>query len=318
MGVIKRIFYELLYPRRPYWTANVYGFGRWIRRYGYYPPFLPLCIYTDHAPGESVQPHFKHEIESSAPVQFYHSKDRVDSWRAKYSKPCYTLHSPFVFARKVLGIQRQEGAVGTIYFLAHTTPSLIDHKSPLDYSMEINAIPDQYKPITICLHYHDMNKGLGDVYESLGHRVICMGEPYDQKFTERFLRELSGYKYCISNLFGSYALYATEMGVPFGLHGTPPDIENVSDPNFEKGQLDSYLHTGYYQKAMALFGGLPSEEVSGDATRFALRYLGVEAGVSRQYMSLILYRSLLEWVFFGAFGFLWRFYIKARRKGGVV
>lgn len=316
MNLFRKIFNEILYPRRPYWTANVYGFGLWIRRYGYFPPFLPLCIYTDHAPGESAQPHFKHEIESTAPVQFYHSQDRVDSWRAQYKKPCYTLYSPFVFARKVLNIQRQANAAGTVYFLAHTTPSLTDHKSPSDYSREINDIPDKYKPITICLHYHDINKGVGKVYESLGHKVICMGDPYDQRFTERFLRTLSEYKYCVSNLFGSYALYATEMGVPFGLHGAPPDIENVSDSNFEKGRLDSYQHTKYYRRAMELYAGLPAEHVSSEEMTFARFYLGVNNGISRCHMAFVLYSNLLKWVIASPYKFLKEFILKCLGRVG--
>lgn len=39
---------ELKRRLMPFWTAEVYGLGVQIRKYGYYPRCLPLCIDTDH------------------------------------------------------------------------------------------------------------------------------------------------------------------------------------------------------------------------------------------------------------------------------
>lgn len=287
---------RLLYPIKPYWTANIYGFGKWIRLYGYYPPGLPLCIYTDHGPGENNELPSPHELACPAPVQFYHSARKVEKWRAMSSKPCYVLHSPFVFARRSLGIEHSTTAVGTLFFVAHSTPSIDAYKPVEVYDREIRALPERYHPVTVCLHIHDVSKGVGEQFAALGYPVVTAGDSLDQRFTERFYLILSNYKYVVSDLFGSYALYATEMGIPFGLYGMVPEYENKCDPNVEQGVYRSYRDTPYYKRALKLFGHLPGEEVTEDQLEFATYHLGIKDGVSRAEMALILYKSLFSWL----------------------
>ena len=291
-----KVWNRLLYPIKPYWTANIYGFGKWVRRYGYYPPGLPLCIYTDHGPGENLELPSPHELGSSAPVQFYHSARKVDKWRTMSDKPCHVLYSPFVFARRSLGIGYNFEAVGTVYFVAHSTPSIEENKSIESYHREIASLPARYHPVTLCLHIHDIRKGIGELYSALGYSVVTAGDSLDQQFTERFYRILSNHKFAISNVFGSYGMYATEMGVPFGLYGTEPEYENKRDPNIEQGSYRSYRDTPYYKRAVELFGHLPTEEVTPEQLEFVTYYLGIETGVSRAQMASILYKSLVSWL----------------------
>ncbi len=212
------------------------------------------------------------------------------------NKPCHVLYSPFVFARRSLEITYNAKAVGTLYFPAHSTPSIDEKKSIESYHLEIASLPERYHPVTICLHIHDVRKGVGELYFALGYSVVTAGDARDQKFTERFYRILSNHKYAISNSFGSYALYATEMGVPFGLYGTEPEYENKRDPNIEQGPYRSYLDTPYYERAIELFGHLPTEEVTPEQLEFATYYLGINTGISRTQMASILYKSLFSWL----------------------
>lgn len=294
--IVALIANELLYPRKPYWTSSVYGFGKWIRIYGYYPPVLPLCIYTDHAPGETSNVHNAHEIDSTAPVQLYHSLRRVTAWKLRFKKPCYPLYSPFVFARTQLGIKPAPERTGSIYFLAHTTAFLEDNKSPVKYAEEIQQLPDIYKPITLCLHYHDVEKGMAETYRSFGFEVVTAGNPSSQNFPKNFYEILRTRKYSLSNMFGSYALYSIEMGIPFGLHGSGPLYFNKGDPNIEQGQYTSYLHSNYHQDAHRLFGSLPVNSITSSQAEFATYHLGLENGIGRREMSKVLYASLLVWV----------------------
>lgn len=254
---------------------------------------LPLCIYTDHGPGDAGP--FDHEIRSTAPVQFYHSPDGVERWRANYTKPCHVLYSPFVFARKHLQINRLDDAKGTLFFVAHSTESVHDRKSVEMYHHELSLLPERFMPVTICMHMHDIKKGLDADYRKLGYTVVSAGESLDQAFTERFYRILVLHRYVLSNIFGAYALYAVEMGLPFGLYGSPPSYLNVSDKNIEQGEYKSYQSTEYYKTAVKLFAGLPEEKISKEAHDFAARYLGITDGISRFEMAKVLYGSFFRW-----------------------
>jgi hypothetical protein len=295
INLLQKIAQRLIYPINPYWTANIYGFGKWIRRYGYYPPCLPLCIYTDHGPGDPGSSPYPHELQSSAPVQFYHTKSSVVRWMAVSQKPCYILYSPFVFARRTLGIERSNSACGTIFFVAHSTPSILENKAVDAYHRELSALPERFRPITICLHIHDVTKGLDKNYLDRGYRVVTAGDSLDQRFTGRFYRLLGQHKYALSNLFGSYGLYATEMGIPFGLYGTEPEYYNQADQNVEKGDYKSYRNTPFYQSAIKLFGHLPEERVTPEQLEFARYQLGVDDGITRDEMAHVLYKSLFVW-----------------------
>lgn len=274
----------------------MYGFGKWIRRYGYYPPVLPLCIYTDHGPGDNLSSPFLHELDSGAPAQFYHANMAVDRWQNVSEKPCYALYSPFVFARNKLGFKYNYNASGSVYFIAHSTPLIVENKGVDAYHQEIINLPHKYHPITICLHIHDVEKGLDLAYKKLGYRVVTAGDPFNQKFTEKFYELLTQHKYAISNLFGSYALYAVEMGMPFGLYGASPEYFNAGDSNVERGVYDSYENNPYYQQAMDLFGRLPDETVTSSQQIFAEINLGLIHGITRKEMAIVLYRSLFIWL----------------------
>ncbi len=295
INLLQKIVQRIIYPISPYWTANVYGFGKWIRRYGYYPPCLPLCIYTDHGPGDPGFSPYPHELQSSAPVQFYHTKSSAARWKDVSQKRCYILYSPFVFARHTLGIERSNSARGTIFFVAHSTPSILENKAVDTYHHELSALPERFRPITICLHIHDVTKGLDRKYLERGYQVVTAGDSLDQRFTERFYRLLGQHRYALSNLFGSYGLYATEMGIPFGLYGTEPEYHNQADPNIEKGDYKSYRNTPFYQRAIELFGHLPEDSVAPEQLEFARYQLGVDDGITRADMARVLYKSLFVW-----------------------
>lgn len=295
-GDLRRAFGRLKDPLFPYWTASVYGFRKWISRYGYYPKFLPLCIYTDHGPGDNGNLPAPHEYASDAPVQFYHSSEAVERWHERSDKECHILYSPFVFARRKLRILPDSGRSGSIYFVSHGNSALLDTNPEKLYLDELKNISEKYRPITVCLHFNEVCLGYVDFYNQNGYSVVTAGDPTDQEFTERFYRILSRAKYVISNQFGSYALYAIEMGLPFGLYGTEPAYVNLADPNIEEGQYISYLKSDYYQQAVALCNGLPGEELTSEQVAFARHYLGLDEGVGRVRMAIILYKSLVIWL----------------------
>ena len=279
-----------------YWTAEIYGFGKWIRRYGYYPNWLPLCIYNDHGAGYKPLGPAPHELKSAAPVQFYHSMRNVEEWKRLSDKPCFNLYSPFVFARKKLKIKKSLSASGVLYFLAHSTSVVVDLKTAETYREELSNIQGSLGPVTICLHMHDVDKGLNKVYEAMGYNVITAGNTSSQDFPERFYRILANYNYVVSNLIGSYTYYAVEMGIPFGLYGTPPYYYNYSDENIEKGHYKSYFETPFYRDAISLFAGFQTE-ISIEQKEFVKEGLGLSSGVSRFKMAVILYRSFLICLF---------------------
>ncbi|RYE51079.1 MAG: hypothetical protein EOP48_18735, partial [Sphingobacteriales bacterium] len=213
----------------PFWSAEAYGFGKHIRNYGYYPMNLPLHIFTDHS-GPALRNKFTtYEINNTADVVMFHAPHFVAKWREEHKTKCYPLFSPFVFYRRSHNIQKLKNAKGTIVYPIHTMPELEDDLNFELYIQKLKSLPKQYQPVSVSLHYHDLNKGRHKMFLEAGLRVFTAGNPYDYKFTERFYSILQRFKYASSNCIGTALLYAVEMGVPFFLLGDRPVFARNKD-----------------------------------------------------------------------------------------
>lgn len=288
-----------LVSRMSYWTTEVYGLGKYIRKYGYYPKWLPLCVYTDHGPRE--QKPSKADLESTAPVQMFHSPNSVKHWKKVSKKPCYCYFSPFVYYRRSHGISLDSKAKGTIAFPAHTTPLIDDISDIQNYIDDLQKIPEEFQPISVCLHMHDINKGLHKKFIAAGFPVYTAGHAYDHDYIERFYSIIKQFKYGTSNTFGSYVFYCIELGIPFSIIGSKQQYINKSDPNVPIGLYDPNKECALYREASDLFMGIYNEinQIQHEYVKF---HLGLDGAISRKKMATVLYLALLrniismEWV----------------------
>jgi hypothetical protein len=278
----------------PYWSAEIYGFGKYLRKYGYFPSFLPLCVHTDHGPGVVMQ--FKSELTSSAPVQLFHSPTSVADWKRVSKKPCYCFFSPAVFGRRVNGVTAAPDAKGTIAFPAHTTIHLEDRSNVNVYMDQLRGLPAEYQPVGICLHPTDVLKGLHRAFLARGFEVNTAGHFYDDAFSDRFYDIIRRYRYGTSNYLGSYAYYCVEMGIPFFLYGQEPDYVNIDDPTAPLGRFSPVEQSDSHREAHLLFASVTTT-ISPQQKEYAERHLGMLDGLNRPRMAGVLYYSLVSRVF---------------------
>lgn len=295
----KEVKYKFKLISTPYWTAELYGFGEQISKYGFYPYFLPLCVYTDHGPGyyDEIP---KHELESHALAHFYHSPISVEKWsQIVTNKKIYGLYSPFIFYRKRKKLEKKSDAIGTIAFPAHSTPSIDDVGGYANYIESLKQLPVQFHPIVICMHMHDINKGKHIDFIKNGFEVVTAGNSLDQRFIPRFYEIIRHFKYATSNIPGSYLYYCVEMGIPFFTYGKKPEWVNKSDENLTAGSFDPFMF-GYGKEAYDLFyltTVFEKELLISDAQKlFVRKHSGIETSVSRLQMTKILYSSFFRWM----------------------
>lgn len=167
-----------------YWPTEIYGLGSEIRNLGYYPQSWPLNIYSSHGVSLDEIP-APHELNSQAPVIVYNSKRLVNQFGKLSSKPCYCIISPFVHYRRRKKITRSNNATGTIVFVGHSTPDIDDLSDVQNYISQLKDLPKKYKPITTCLHFHDINKGLHKFFLQQGFTVVTVGNPSRKDFVKR-------------------------------------------------------------------------------------------------------------------------------------
>ncbi len=276
------------------WTSEIYGRGKIYREYGFYPKKWPLNVYSSHGVTLRDDP-AKHELETDLPVMFYFSKRLTECYKQLSKRRVFTIIEPFVYYRRKNKIIKSVDAKGTLVFVGHSTPRIDDESDTLGYMNQLLELPEQLKPLVVCLHFHDINKGLHLDYLRAGFEVVTMGNSLNDNYVEEFYDMLRHFKYCCSNLIGSYAHYAVEMGIPFYYYGNPPEFNNKGDLNVELGSFKSVHYFKKALKAKELFSIL-CNEVTVEQTNFVEEQLGVHDSISRFKCSCILYWSYFQYL----------------------
>lgn len=277
--------------KSPYWVNESYSLGYWLKNYGYYPEHWPLYTYMDHgtAPNDTIQ---AHELETNAPLIFKFSPRMVKAYKKISRKPVYNVMNPTIHCRKTNKIEKSPDAQGTLFFPAHSTEVIDDETDWDTFITGLDNIPEQFKPLDICLHMTDVVKGLDKIFEARGYKVLTAGNISVNEFVENFYSILRNYKYSMSNLMGSYAFYSVEMGIPFSLFGPEPLYYNRGEKNVESGAYTSYKQQPTYQKALVLFKGFYAK-ITPEQKEFVEYELGINHSISRAWAAFLLYKTYL-------------------------
>lgn len=211
---------------------------------------------------------------------FIWSKRLHDDWVAMNPTPCHIAGSPFARYRRHMGITQNFDAKGTIVYPSHSIASQKALYDIDDYCAKLNALPEHFKPFTVCLHPHDVRKyGMDKEYEKRGFKTVCAGLDRTRPFYEVFYDLLKAHKYSTSNEPGSYLLYAVEMGIPFFMLGEQSVLETSG---FKKDDEP------YSVMARDLFENKPKDEISPEQRDFVLAELGLNDCISTEEMAEIL------------------------------
>ena len=217
-----------------YWTAELYSVGKIYRKISWYPKFLPLYIYSDH--GVHRSPSLaKHECDNGSNIHFVFNPTRENTPKG-CAKKVYLVTHPWVSYRKKLQYSPSQNSKGTLVFLSHSTSSTEYHEENQEkYFADLKQLPERYKPLVICMHMHDINKGYHKKYRKYNIPIITFGNTSSVNYVDEFYLTTTKFKYATSNTPGSQLYFCIEMGMPYFLFGDVPTLINHSDPNFPLG-----------------------------------------------------------------------------------
>lgn len=274
-----------------YWTSEVYSYGVHMRHYGYYPSFLPLCVYSDHgADGDSNV--YMHELETDASHFLFHYKNKIQNFKTKSQKKVDCIMSLFAWYRRKHNIIQEKNAKGTIAFPAHSIPDIDDVSNIENYIELLKQLPEEFQPVCVCLHMHDINKGQHKIFQKHGIPTYTVGHAFDQRFAQRFYSILKHFKYSTSNSIGSNVFYSVEIGIPFFLYGQEPEYVNISNPNFDKGKVTM----DYQKEIISRFETYDNftKTILTEQKKYVEDCLGINDGISRLELAKILYANYFK------------------------
>ncbi len=279
-----------------YWTSECYSSGKFLRKYGWYPPFLPLNCYSNHGVNfDLIIP--PHEIENDAAFHLVYNEKKVSEFKKYSNKPCYPIIAPLPWLRKKNNWVRSEHAKGTLAFFQHTTPHIgfVNSVESVvsEYIKYLKKIPDNMQPVCVCLHMHDIHNGIYKFFLQEDIPVYTAGSAYDIRFAQRFYAILNNFSWTTGTTLGSNVWYSVEAGIPFFLYGKKESYYNVSDANVEKGLYESFYKTNEYERVSKLFTH-NSGAVTLEQKNEAEKYLGINTTISRHKLSILLYISFFK------------------------
>lgn len=281
------------------WTVEFYGHGKWLRKYAYYPSFLPIFAHINHGV-DNVDFVHDEEFNYRMRLNFFHGKKKVEIFNSKakekeQDKVAYPIMSLFAFARRYLDIKPLDDAAGTLAFPAHSTDvekTMLSHES---YIEELRQLPQEMQPFSVCLHQHDINDGVYKVYLDNGIPVYTAGAVDELEFTENFYNILKKFKYSTSNTLGSYAFYSTDFGIPFSLYGQKVIYNNLGSSSNPLGIIDVEEIIPWYKVIKPYFDGL-FMEITSEQVELTERALCTKdgEGISRTEAGKLLYGAYFK------------------------
>jgi len=218
------------------------------------------------------------------------SRRRLQEWQAESSIPAAIIGAPFVHYRKLMQIEKDITAKGTVAFPAHSTP-LIDAVFDIEgYCKQLKSLPIEFHPITICLHAQDLKRKKDVIYRKYGFDIVTAGPTLvlGFEFVQKFYEILRSHKYATSNQVGSYSFYAVEMGIPFFIFGESADLKNSGEPLMPS----KFNYTDYPMGVLAtmMFPG-PTQVISKEQKKFVEEELGIHDCLSGRELRELLIES---------------------------
>jgi len=227
----KRGFWEALPKLSPiaFWETETYSFGKTYRSWLRWPWFVPLPMSGDH--GVALQRKFSGR-ESNSGSRTYLT---WSSWRAQSNVTTglevIQIPHPWITYRRSKSLKQRKEAEGTLVFIPHTIQGTNRAEFYFDdYFNSLESLPDQFKPISLCIQMHDVRKDLHLELEKYGYPIFTAGNSSSPYFVDRFYDLILRFRFCTSNVAGSQTFYCEEAGVPYFLFGLESQEQDQGGP----------------------------------------------------------------------------------------
>lgn len=227
-------------------SSEMYSNSKWIKRSLKLPEWVSLrsmeVPHSVYLRCQGIKNNIKH---NQAPYLLYNT-EQLDYVRSQ-NKFGHIVGSPFVHCRKLLGIEKNKDAKGTLFFPTHSTLFTEVRQSHEHYALDLLNLPKTYQPVSVCLYFKELMAGHALPYIEKGIPVYSAGHMLDPDNAENFYRILQRFAYTSSSQLGSYTWYSIEMGIPFFLHGEEPTFIEHGGPDYIKAMKVLDPETEEYQ-----------------------------------------------------------------------
>ena len=203
-----------------------YGHSHIIKEYCNYPKHEPLPVVVQHGVSHiwhSIIHEVYHEVLSDYWVNNQYVSDYIQNEYGVGKGQIHILGSPFAYLVKHLNIDTSFNVdnKGTIAFPDHSIPASVIVGEYEDYAEKLLLLPDEFHPITVSVHPHDIDLNHQNAFLKRGFSVITCGNasPLQCNFLHNLIHFCKGNKYITSNKIQTSSYYGMHLGLKFFIYG---------------------------------------------------------------------------------------------------
>lgn len=200
------------------------------------------------------------------------------------------IQHPWLMHLENSGSVENNSRKGSIFYPLHRAPGYdfigLDDEASIKYLKEL---PDDFYPIEISLHMHDLGGERQKLFEASGFKTVSLGKTNNPNFHREFFSLVSNYKHAFSESWGSHIPFLLKSGIPTQIIPRAITITRSGETTpVHSGKFETEL-----QKAEEMFAAFPYF-ISPEQMLYIDSLLGVGYKKSRLEISKILYGQLYE------------------------
>lgn len=293
--------------------SEYYGAGEIIRKYCFYPEFFPIRSRNFHGPDQwdKISEYFVNAKEKYFGL---YSKRLLCDFRSRTrNKVSFVIQSPAWIYYKNNKEKFNNLKSGSIFFLSHSTfwtHLQTDSDKVIQF---INSFPPEMQPVSICMHFVDIQKNYHLPFLEKNIPVYTAGHWRNKYFIHNFFEIVKHFKFAFGNKFGSQFLYCTMIGIKSILYD---DIETKKIEEQDPNNLNA-IEQGYtfnqLKKVTAVFSD-KTNVITLEQKQLVEEELGIKDGISILHLSFLLYISYFHWFFTSFFKTAKRFAFNNGKK----
>lgn len=135
-----------------YIGASNYNIDILVKKYGYFPRFLPICVSNDHGLSLYKDPVARDDDDkNNMPLKLVFNEYRKNRLRETRKYKVETLIFPMIFYRRSKNIQRVANPKGTLVFVGHNFPYQYEMEYTKKLIHKIKSLNPQYSPVCVCV-----------------------------------------------------------------------------------------------------------------------------------------------------------------------
>ncbi|MDJ0616487.1 MAG: DUF5672 family protein [Calothrix sp. MO_192.B10] len=206
-----------------------YGHANIIKQYCTYPENEPIPMAIQHGYNRFYKLKHDHFDESLFDYWVYTPRIKENAINSYDISPSsiHILGSPFLYLIDEISYSplNFNESKGTIAFPAHSIPDNQIVGTYDYYAEQLKSLPSEFHPITVCLHYHDINLGHHHAFYQRGFAVITCGNysPLQNNYLHNFIHFCKSHKFITSNSYSSACVYGMYLGLKFFVYGEEPE-----------------------------------------------------------------------------------------------